>query len=153
VTVGTAATERCADGSIRRRGLYEASRVVGGVTELGRFHCHDGLILQELTGPAVSQRGTGNGRVVAAVAPESETGREVLDTGAGVVAPPERPNLLLKESSGLLTRPLRRERLGAAGKRFARTALSPEQAPAGLKTLVKVGAGSSAVGREGVSVW
>jgi colanic acid biosynthesis glycosyl transferase WcaI len=78
--------------------------------------------------------------VIAAVAPQSETAREILDTGAGVVVPPDQPGLLLDAVRELLADPARRDRFGAAGRRYARTTLSADRALAELEALVEAAA-------------
>jgi glycosyltransferase involved in cell wall biosynthesis len=78
--------------------------------------------------------------VVAAVAPESETTRELRDTGTGVLVPPDRPDLLLETVQKLAADPERQEQLGEAGRRYARTALTAEHALAGLEALVETAA-------------
>jgi putative colanic acid biosynthesis glycosyltransferase WcaI len=78
--------------------------------------------------------------VIAAVAPQSETARELLDTGAGVVVPPDLPGLLLDALRLLLADPARQDRFGAAGRRYARTTLSADRALAGLEALVEAAA-------------
>jgi glycosyltransferase involved in cell wall biosynthesis len=78
--------------------------------------------------------------VVAAVASESETAREMLDTETGVVVPPDQPGLLLDAVQELLADPARQDRFGAAGRRYAHTALSAEQALAELEALVEAAA-------------
>ncbi len=78
--------------------------------------------------------------VVAAVSPDSETAREIRDTGTGVLAPPDRPEALLEAINGLAGDPAEQERLGTAGRWYAQTALSADQALAGLEALVE-GAG------------
>jgi len=62
----------------------------------------------------------GAGRpVVAAVAGESETGREILAAGAGCVVPSETPHALANMILTLRELPTRREEYGAAGRRYA----------------------------------
>jgi colanic acid biosynthesis glycosyl transferase WcaI len=78
--------------------------------------------------------------VVAAVSPQSETAREILDTGTGVLVPPDRPDLLLKALCDLAGDRARHEHFGTAGRRYARTTLSVEQALAGLEALVEAAA-------------
>ncbi len=78
--------------------------------------------------------------VVAAVASESETAREMLDTGTGVVVPPDQPGLLLDAVRELLADPARQDRFGAAGRRYAHTTLGAEQALAELEALVEAAA-------------
>jgi colanic acid biosynthesis glycosyl transferase WcaI len=75
--------------------------------------------------------------VMAAVATESETASELRDAGAGVLVPPDRPDLLLGAICDLVADPPRQERLGAAGQRYARTTLTAEHALAGLEVLVE----------------
>jgi colanic acid biosynthesis glycosyl transferase WcaI len=74
--------------------------------------------------------------VVAAVSPDSETARELVDTGTGVLVAPDRPGLLLETIRKLADDADLQGSLGAAGKRYARTALSAEQALASLEELV-----------------
>jgi colanic acid biosynthesis glycosyl transferase WcaI len=75
--------------------------------------------------------------IVAAVSPNSETATELRDTGAGVLVPPEQADRLLQEIRDIVADPARQERLGAAGARYARTALRAEQALARLQALVE----------------
>jgi colanic acid biosynthesis glycosyl transferase WcaI len=79
--------------------------------------------------------------VVAAVSPESETATEIHATGTGMLVPPDQPSLLLTAIRQLVADPGYSERLGAAGKRYARTTLGPDQALASLKVLVESAAG------------
>jgi colanic acid biosynthesis glycosyl transferase WcaI len=88
--------------------------------------------------------------VVAAAAPESETATEIRSGGTGVLVRPDRPDLLLQALRDLVADPLRQEHLGAAGRRYACTTLSADQALAGLETLVEAAA-ASPVSREPVS--
>jgi colanic acid biosynthesis glycosyl transferase WcaI len=74
--------------------------------------------------------------VVAAVAPDSETAREIRDTGAGILVAPDQPGRLLEALSDLAGDRPRQERFGAAGRRYACTALSAEHALAELEALV-----------------
>ncbi|HEY8489481.1 MAG TPA: glycosyltransferase family 4 protein [Dehalococcoidia bacterium] len=62
--------------------------------------------------------------VVAAVAPGSETAREVLRAGAGLLVPPEEPAALLAALDRLHADPALAEDLGARGRRYAATHLS-----------------------------
>ena len=78
--------------------------------------------------------------VVAAVASESETAREMLDTETGVVVPADQPGLLLDAVRELLADPARQDRFGAAGRRYAHTTLSAEQALVELEALVEAAA-------------
>jgi glycosyltransferase involved in cell wall biosynthesis len=78
--------------------------------------------------------------VVAAVAPESETARELRDTGTGVLVPPDHPGLLLEAVRKLAADPDLQQQLGEAGRRYACTALSAEQALVGLEALVEAAA-------------
>jgi len=66
--------------------------------------------------------------VIAAVARDSETAREVAVSGAGVVVEPDDPEALLGAIDGLLGDPAKCDRLGAAGKRWAREKLTPAAA-------------------------
>lgn len=66
--------------------------------------------------------------IIAAVAHDSETAREVAVSGAGVVVEPDDPKSLLEAIDGLLGDPARCNRLGAAGKRCAREKLTPAAA-------------------------
>jgi len=75
--------------------------------------------------------------VVAAVASESETAREIRDTGTGVLVPPAQPDRLLEAVRDLAGDRARQERFGAAGRRYAHTALSADQALAELEALVE----------------
>ncbi len=65
--------------------------------------------------------------VLAAVAADSETGREVSFSEGGIVVEPEKPEALLEAIRCLAADRGRRERLGAAGRRFAVRELRPEQ--------------------------
>jgi colanic acid biosynthesis glycosyl transferase WcaI len=87
--------------------------------------------------------------VVAAVSPDSETATELLGSGTGVVVAPDRPDLLLGTIHRLAADPSLPDRLGSAGRRYARTALSAEHALGGLEALVEATAARSA-GRERV---
>jgi glycosyltransferase involved in cell wall biosynthesis len=80
--------------------------------------------------------------VVAAVAPESETASEIRSNGTGVLVPPDRPELLLQAARDLVADPVRQDRLGAAGQRYALATLSADQALAGLETLVEAAVAS-----------
>lgn len=64
--------------------------------------------------------------VIAAVARESETGREVSASGGGVLVEPEHPQALLDMIRRLASDPETRRRLGSAGRRYAETELNPE---------------------------
>lgn len=75
--------------------------------------------------------------VVAAVSPNSETAKELLDTGTGLLVAPDQPGLLLETIRKLAADPDLQGRLGAAGRSYARTALGAEQALAGLEALVE----------------
>ena len=66
--------------------------------------------------------------VIASVAAESETGKEITLAGAGEVIQPENPALLLDAISRLAADPERRARLGASGKRYAKHTLSADEA-------------------------
>jgi colanic acid biosynthesis glycosyl transferase WcaI len=81
--------------------------------------------------------------VVAAVSPQSETARELVDTGAGVLVAPDEPGLLLEAIRKLAADTACQERLGAAGKRYVSSALSADHSLAGLETLI----GATAVPR------
>jgi glycosyltransferase involved in cell wall biosynthesis len=74
--------------------------------------------------------------VVAAVSPNSETARELHETGTGVLVPPDEPSLLLEAVRKLAADLEYQERLGAAGRHYARTTLSADHALAGLEALV-----------------
>jgi colanic acid biosynthesis glycosyl transferase WcaI len=74
--------------------------------------------------------------VVAAVAPDSETAREIRDTGAGMLVAPDQPSRLLEALRDLAGDRPRQERFGAAGRRYASTALSADHALAELEALV-----------------
>jgi glycosyltransferase involved in cell wall biosynthesis len=63
--------------------------------------------------------------IVAAVAHDSETAREVTVSGAGVVVEPDDPEALMDAIEGLVGDPARCDRLGAAGKRYAGEKLAP----------------------------
>jgi colanic acid biosynthesis glycosyl transferase WcaI len=102
------------------------------------------VINMSLPGKLTSYASSGR-PVVAAVAPESETATEIRSNGIGVLVPPDRPDLLLDAVRGLVADPLHQERLGAAGQRYARTTLSPDQALAGLEVLVEAVAASPVI--------
>jgi colanic acid biosynthesis glycosyl transferase WcaI len=78
--------------------------------------------------------------VVAAVAPESETARELVDTGTGVLVLPDEPGLLLEAIRKLAADPDHQARLGNAGQRYAQTTLSANQALSVLEALVETAA-------------
>jgi colanic acid biosynthesis glycosyl transferase WcaI len=78
--------------------------------------------------------------VVAAVSPESETARELMDTGSGVLVSPDQPGLLLETIRKLEADTDRQEQLGAAASRYARNALQSTQALADLEALVHAAA-------------
>ncbi len=63
--------------------------------------------------------------VVAAVAADSETARELVASGASVLVEPDSPEALLGGIQDLLREPSRCEELGAAGTRYAAEILSP----------------------------
>jgi colanic acid biosynthesis glycosyl transferase WcaI len=75
--------------------------------------------------------------VVAAVSPDSETAAELAGSGTGVLVAPDQPGLLLETVRKLAADPDLQDRLGSAGRRYARTTLSAEQALAGLEALVE----------------
>jgi colanic acid biosynthesis glycosyl transferase WcaI len=80
--------------------------------------------------------------VVAAVASDSETAREIHETGAGVLVPPDEPHALLEAIRNLVANPVQQERLGTAGREYTRTTLCAKQALTGLAALVDaIGAG------------
>jgi glycosyltransferase involved in cell wall biosynthesis len=81
--------------------------------------------------------------VVAAVSPGSETAREVGDSGAGLVVRPDDPAALLAAVRSLAADPARRQRLGGAGRAYARATLTAGQALASLETLVEQIAGTA----------
>jgi colanic acid biosynthesis glycosyl transferase WcaI len=74
--------------------------------------------------------------IVAAVSPDSETARELVDTGSGVLVPPDQPGLLLETIRKLEADPDRQEVLGAAGSRYASNALRSDRALAHLEAVV-----------------
>jgi colanic acid biosynthesis glycosyl transferase WcaI len=76
--------------------------------------------------------------VVAAASPESEAARELVDTGAGVLVPPDQPELLLEAIRKLAVDTDRQNLLGAAGRRYARTTLCADTALAEQEALVNV---------------
>jgi glycosyltransferase involved in cell wall biosynthesis len=84
--------------------------------------------------------------LVAAVSPQSETARELLETGTGLLVTPDEPELLLEAIRKLAADPDRQDELGSAGSRYARTALSGDQALAGLTALVETVAASGTGG-------
>jgi colanic acid biosynthesis glycosyl transferase WcaI len=74
--------------------------------------------------------------VVAAVSPQSETARELVDTGSGVLVAPDQPGRLLEAILKLVADPDRQKELGAAGKQYARNTLHADHALARLEALV-----------------
>ena len=66
--------------------------------------------------------------VLASVAAESETGKEVKHAGAGEVIEPEDPALLLAAIKRMAADPERRARLGATGKHYATHTLAAGEA-------------------------
>lgn len=68
--------------------------------------------------------------VVAATGAGGGAARLVLDAGAGVVVPPEEPQLMLDAITRLLEDPPLARSLGAAGRRYARQQLSRDGATA-----------------------
>jgi colanic acid biosynthesis glycosyl transferase WcaI len=74
---------------------------------------------------------------LAAVAPESETGKEVVLAGAGEVVRPEDPAALLQAISGLADDPARRAQYGAAGRRYAEHTLSAGEAMANISRVLR----------------
>jgi colanic acid biosynthesis glycosyl transferase WcaI len=64
--------------------------------------------------------------VIAAVAPEGGTAREVLRSGAGLLVPPEDPAALLKVVRALAEDPAAGDELGAAGPAYVDAHLSRE---------------------------
>jgi colanic acid biosynthesis glycosyl transferase WcaI len=85
--------------------------------------------------------------LVAAVSPQSETARELAETGTGILVTPDQPGLLLEAIRKLAADPDRQDELGSAGSRYARTTLSADQALAGLTAVVETVATSGAGGR------
>lgn len=85
--------------------------------------------------------------IVAAVAPQSETQRELDASGAGIVVAPEDPQALLNAIRDLAADPARREALGSRGKAYARDVLGEEACLAELERWLldgsKAGAASS----------
>ena len=82
--------------------------------------------------------------VVAAVSPESETARELLNAESGVLVPPEQPELLLEAIRKLAADPDLQAQLGGAGRRYALTALRADYALAVLENFIHTAANSSA---------
>lgn len=74
--------------------------------------------------------------VVAAVAPESETARELELAGAGVALETDQPALLLETIISLGADAERRRGLGAAGKRYAERYLGEENAIQGINQFI-----------------
>lgn len=64
--------------------------------------------------------------VLAAVAPESEAGREVSASGGGLVVEPDQPAALLRATRELAAQPELRSRLGDRGLAYANRELRPE---------------------------
>jgi colanic acid biosynthesis glycosyl transferase WcaI len=75
--------------------------------------------------------------VLAAVSPASEAAREVAASGAGLVVRPDDSAALLTAVRALAADHGLRERLGSAGRAYARATLTPGQALAGLEALVE----------------
>ena len=65
--------------------------------------------------------------VIAAVAPHSDTAREIESAGAGVVVPADDPAALAAEILNLKYAPWRSDQLGEAGKRYAAGELTPSR--------------------------
>ena len=75
--------------------------------------------------------------VIAAVARDSETAREVAVSGAGVVVEPDDPEALLGAIDDLLGDPAKCDRLGAAGKRWAQEKLTAAAALTDYEAFIK----------------
>jgi colanic acid biosynthesis glycosyl transferase WcaI len=80
--------------------------------------------------------------VVAAVAPDSETAREVDASGGGIVVAPGDPAALAAALRRLAGDPDERERLGAAGRAYAEARLSAAAALAGYERFLDLVAGA-----------
>ena len=78
--------------------------------------------------------------VIAAVAQEDETAREIEAARAGLVVEPERPDLLLAACKRLRRDPREAARLGAAGRDWARRHLSEEAALEGMTRFLEAAA-------------
>lgn len=76
--------------------------------------------------------------VVAAVADDSEAGREIATSGGGVVVEPDRPEALLQTARDLVRNSGRRRTLGAAGRAFAAAALQPETTLCQMESLLEM---------------
>lgn len=75
--------------------------------------------------------------IVAAVGLESETAREVRDSGGGELVPPGSPAALLDKICELAADPQRLHDLGKTGADYARTVLSPEAARALFRSFLR----------------
>jgi colanic acid biosynthesis glycosyl transferase WcaI len=75
--------------------------------------------------------------IVAAVGLESETAREVIDSGGGELVPPGSPAALLDKICELAADPQRLRDLGKRGADYARTDLSPEAAHCLLRSFLR----------------
>lgn len=76
--------------------------------------------------------------VIAAVASDSETGREVAASGGGVLVEPDRPEALMSVIRHLAAQPCWRDALGAAGQAFASSELRPEATVDRIEQLLEI---------------
>lgn len=74
--------------------------------------------------------------VVAAVAVDSEAGREIMASRGGIVIDPEQPEVLLGTVRELATQPRLRSQLGSDGRAFAERNLRPEATLHQIETLL-----------------
>lgn len=81
--------------------------------------------------------------IVAAVSPDSETAMEIREARSGVLVPPDQPARLLQAIQEVADEPALLERLGAAGRLFARRELSAGHALARIEALIHAIATSS----------
>jgi colanic acid biosynthesis glycosyl transferase WcaI len=85
--------------------------------------------------------------VVAAVAPDSETAREIEASGGGVVVAPGDPHALAEALRGLAADPEERRRLGVTGRAYANERLSAPAALAGYERFLDRIAGAAPGGQ------
>ncbi len=89
--------------------------------------------------------------LVAAVAADSETAREVAVAGVGELVPPGQPELLLEALRKLAADPGRQASLGAAGRRYANVTLSADHALARLEELIRNTVAADSVGHQRIA--
>jgi glycosyltransferase involved in cell wall biosynthesis len=75
--------------------------------------------------------------VVAAIAPDSETAREIRAAHGGVLVPPAQPEALADGVLALREDPALREALGRHGRQFAEDVLAPEHILSAYEDLVR----------------